>query len=201
MTPRELRSGSRAYQQNVPRDSTYKTATFLVRHFWGDAGKMADGLGVLLLTWNHGFYRYGELHFADLEMVLKGNMRCLSRYRSRGIQSLTQADSKEIERLFGELRDALRIDKKNGEVAYSPVSVAKVLHLLAPRFFPLWDNAIANAYHSRYARRPASKYVDFCFKIKGLRQSLRGAFPRGQGRSCLKVIDEYNYAKFTKKWI
>ena len=31
----ELNEGSRVFQENEPRDVMYKTATFLVDHFWG----------------------------------------------------------------------------------------------------------------------------------------------------------------------
>lgn len=35
---------------------------------------------------------------------------------------------------------------KSFEKVLGPVGATKCLHLLAPRFFPLWDRAIAEAY-------------------------------------------------------
>ena len=51
-TPAEFARGYQAFQTREPRDAMYRIATFLVEHFWGQPRDMADGLGVLLLTWN-----------------------------------------------------------------------------------------------------------------------------------------------------
>lgn len=51
----EFKKGYKEYQKHEQREATYKVANFLVEHFWGNPEKMADGLGVLLLTWNQAF--------------------------------------------------------------------------------------------------------------------------------------------------
>ena len=48
-------AGILAFQENGRRDAMYKVAAFLVRYFRGKPSDMADGLGVLLLTWNQAF--------------------------------------------------------------------------------------------------------------------------------------------------
>jgi hypothetical protein len=67
ISPKEFRKGYRKFQQRERRHAMYSTATFLVEHFWGDPEKIADGLGVLLLVWNHACYRYGPFDFSRLE--------------------------------------------------------------------------------------------------------------------------------------
>lgn len=80
--------------------------------------------------------------------------------------------------------------------------MAKALHLLAPAFFPLWDDKIARAYACHYTFKPAEKYIDFMAKNKHFAEVLRRQAIDGKGhRSLLKLIDEYNYAKYTQKWI
>src|SRR5436190_1928104 len=49
----------------------YRVASKLIEQTWGDLPEIADALGVLLLTWNQAFYRYGDLHFDDLEDYLR----------------------------------------------------------------------------------------------------------------------------------
>jgi hypothetical protein len=44
-------AGATAFAKHAPRAAMYNIATFVVRHFC-NAAKTADGLGVLLLTWN-----------------------------------------------------------------------------------------------------------------------------------------------------
>jgi len=64
---KEFCKGVEEYEKHEKRDVMYKVATFLVSYFWGKPSDMADGLGVLLLTWNQSFYRYGSFDFNKLE--------------------------------------------------------------------------------------------------------------------------------------
>jgi hypothetical protein len=198
--PDEVKAGSEAFRAHEKRDAIYKVSTFLVDHFWGDPSQMADALGVLLLVWNNAFYRYGLFDYGALENVLRANMDDLNRFRKRDIESLEGKDEEPITALFTAFLDGLAIAEGKSKGSRSPVSVAKALHLLAPRFFPLWDDKIAKGYRCHYSRDPSGKYIQFMTISKGMVESLRGKVET-RGSTLLKVIDEYNYAKFTKKWI
>jgi len=195
-TPAEFTQGYQAFQAHEARDAMYRIATFLVEHFWEQPPDMADGLGVLLLTWNQAFYRYGSFDFGRLEEALRANMAIIKAFRTRDIQSLGEADEPAIERLFLAFLDALGTDRGK-----SPVAVAKALHLLAPEFLPIWDDKIAKAYGCRYSRHPEQKYVAFAYKMQTLARQLQGQVPPNCDRTFLKLIDEYNYARYTKGWI
>ena len=196
----DIIKGSEAFRRHEPRGAMYKVATFLIKNFWGSPAEMADALGVLLLTWNQALYRYGAFDFARLERVLDRRMAYLTELKAREIASLTDADIPAVEELFACFLDALRIADGNLKGRRSPVAVAKALHLLAPHFFPLWDDKIAKAYKCRYGKNPAATYVGFMRLMKSIAAGLQGN-TRTDGSSILKLIDEYNYAKFTKKWI
>jgi hypothetical protein len=102
--------------------------------------------------------------------------------------------------LFNELLEALR----GGETGRkSPVAVAKALHLLAPEFFPIWDNKIACKYrcHRTKFERSAEKYFAFCFKMKDVAAEVRAYSDNPADVTILKLIDEYSYAKYTKCWV
>ena len=83
----------------------------------------------------------------------------------------------------------------------SPVGVAKALHLLAPKFFPLWDERIAKAkpYKCYYDKNPAEKYVEFCKKTKIVADEVRN-YISCSDKTLLKLIDEYNYSKYKQGW-
>lgn len=179
----------------------YKTATFLVEHFWGQPRDMADGMGVLLLTWNQAFYRYGSFDFALLEDTLQANLPIIERFRPRDIQSLVEADEPAIRQLFLVFLDVLRIKEGKKKDCKSPVAAAKALHLLAPSFLPIWDDKIARAYACHYSPNPERKYVAFAYKMQKLARRLQGHVQPSSDRTFLKLIDEYNYAKYTKGWI
>ncbi|HUU86846.1 MAG TPA: hypothetical protein VMX17_03740 [Candidatus Glassbacteria bacterium] len=196
----EFLKGCEEYEKYEKRDAMYKVATFLISHFWGKHSDMADGLGVLLLTWNQAFYRYGIFNFDKLEKCITDNFQKIENFRNRDISTLSNSDGDGIKDLFNTLLEALRIDSGKKQKIKSPVAVAKALHLLAPCFFPIWDHRIARAYGCYYNEDPAEKYVLFCKIIKSVADNIRNYVDRTD-KTIIKLIDEYNYSKYTKKWI
>jgi hypothetical protein len=200
ITPEQLQEGCLAFQQKERRDAMYKTATFLVEHFWGNAPRMAEGLGVLLLVWNNAFYRNGPFDFDALEACIASNQKLLDEYRKRDVLTYSPKDDAKIKPLFEEFLEALQICEGTCKGRRTPVGVAKALHLLAPSFFPLWDEKIARGYGCYYAVDPAGQYISFFRMTKDIAAKLAPSI-KLSGRSLLKMIDEYNYAKHTKGWV
>jgi len=196
----EFKRGYQAFQAHEARDAMYKIATFVISQFWGRPADMADGLGVLLLTWNQAFYRYGSFDFDRLEHVIHDTFPAVASYRDRDIETFETSDEVVIKNLFGQFLDALQIGNGKMKGRKSPVAVSKALHLLGPGFFPLWDDRISRAYDCHYAYQPAEKYVTFSHKMKEIARQIGTYVPSGN-KTLLKLIDEYNYAKFTKAWI
>jgi len=200
-SPDEFRKGYTAFQQHERRDAMYKTATFLVNRFWGHPADIADSLDVLLLTWNQAFYRYGPFDFQRLEKVIAINQPVLDSFRSRDILTYSSADDAAIQSLFAEFLSALQICEGSKKATCSPVAVAKSLHLLVPRFFPLWDLKIANAYRLPLLSRPGRDISAIIVEIRGLARAMANVHIEDTSKSIVKLIDEYNYARFTKGWI
>jgi hypothetical protein len=152
------------------------------------AGKIelsvTEALAVLLQTWNMAFYQFTPFdrqHFSDLEHVVTHHEEDLASLRDRSIESFSDEDEATIKRLFGEFEEVL-----------GPVGAAKCLHLLAPRFFPLWDRAIAKAYGFSLRRRGKNgeQYRDFMKVAKQQYEALPGEQIIEQ--KLLKALDEYN---------
>lgn len=201
-TPELFRRGVLAFRKREPRDAMYRVATFLVRQFWGQSRDLADGVGVLLLTWNQAFYRYGSPDLKRFEDFLARNTKALDGLRNRDISTMGPIDETNVRRLFHSALEALEIGEGTKRGRRSPVAVAKALHLLAPRFFPLWDQAIAKAYDCAYSVDPVGRYLDFMHVSKDMVRELRDTIePLLDGKTQLKVVDEYNYSKFTKRWV
>ena len=197
----EFLRGCQEFKKHEKRDAMYKVAAFLMSHFWGKPSDMADGLGVLLLTWNQAFYRYGLFDFDRLEKCIAHNIQRLERFRQRYISSLSADDEGEIKNLFNDFLGALQIDSGNKmKGRRSPVAVAKALHLLAPNFFPVWDDKIARAYGCYYSNYAGEKYVSFCGIMKDMVETVKD-YIKVSDKSLLKLLDEYNYSKYTKGWI
>ncbi len=77
----------------------------------------------------------------------------------------------------------------------SPVANAKALHLLAPDFFPLWDQNIAIHYKCKYYNLSDTKYLQFmciCKEIAHIIDNKKDELK--SDIKILKIIDEFNYA-------
>ncbi len=201
-SPTEFKQGYEEFQRREKRDAMYKVASFLTAHFWGKPAEMADSLGVLLLTWNQALYRYGSFDFDRLEQCIASNLPLLEKYRSRSILEYSPSDDNDIAYLFREFLIALEISDGSKAGTQSPVATAKALHLLASNYFPLWDDKIARAYGCHYAYNPTAKYLAFLRLCQQMANALQSVVSgQGMDKTLLKLIDEYNYAKYTKGWI
>lgn len=210
ITTDDLRRGCKAFQEREYRDAMYKISQELIEHHWGNAEETADALGVLLLTWNHAAYRYDRFDYTQLQAFLETHAAVLNDWRSMRLEGLAVLDASAVGRIFDALLDALVTVKGSR----SPVGAGKALHLLAPRMFPLWDNKIARHYGCGFMGAPgsAAKYARFTQRMKDVLNGLDAEMTLAQlegelnaqsrfPKPILKFIDEYNYARFTYKWI
>jgi len=215
LTHDDLLKGCREFERHEHRDAMYRVAQHLIKEFWPRPEDVADALGVLLLTWNQAFYRYGPFDFAALQAFLNARKTELDRLRQRDILTFAAADEVLVDALFRECLDALQIVPPSRLAGRrSPVAASKALHLISPDFMPLWDDRIAKGYGCSWGspdHGPAA-YVAFMGKTRGIVESLSAQVPLpdlladlcGQARfpkSLLKFLDEYNYAKFTQGWV
>lgn len=191
----EIEAARRAFETNEPRDLFYRAGTELVTLALEKKTSLsiAKALAVLLQTWNRMFYRYRKFdsqHFADIERLISDHYSALILFRQRSIESFGSEDESKVTHIFKAFEEVL-----------GPVGAAKCLHLLAPHFFPLWDRAIAEAYGLTLGQkgRNADRYCRLMSIAKGQVQALGGE--QNIGRNPLKAIDEYNYCRYTKRWI
>lgn len=191
--------GYKKYEEYVGRDPFYEVATTYVLDYWGRYKYMADAVGVLLLNWNWAFYRYGSLDLEKLEECISKNFVVINRFKDRDIFTLSENDEPSIRKLFIDFLEASMINSEKRK-ARSPVSVAKALHLLAPNFFPPWDSKIAQFYTPGYLTKPEEKYIRFCNITKLIAERMKG-YEIGEHKNIVKLIDEYNYSKHSKRLI
>jgi hypothetical protein len=199
----DLELACRTFEAQEPRDSMYRVSTFLVREWWNDPARLVEALSVLLLVWNSAFYRYGGFNEQRLEDCLRQNQSTFARFRARNLSTFGEADHADTNRIFIALSEALQ---RVIDGVQSPVSAGKTLHLLAPDFFPLWDQYIAQAYRCPYTNEvPSVAYIVFCQRIRNVSVSLTAELTVDQSprrdwllkKTLLKRIDEYNYVTHT----
>jgi len=194
-TEQDLKLARETFLENEPRDLFYRVATELIQ--LSIEGKtqitLPEALAVLLQTWNRSYYRFKPFdnqHYTNICNLLERLSTSVFRFRERSILSLAKDDLSNIVEIFDEFEQVL-----------GRVGAAKSLHLLAPKFFPLWDGAIAKAY--KVSLGPvgsnSGKYLKFMLSVRHQCKQLQEL--RLQEQNILKRIDEYNYCHFTNKWI
>jgi hypothetical protein len=91
--------------------------------------------------------------------------------------------------------------------AVGPIGAVKVLHLVCPSFFPLWDNAIANGLRqyyygdSTYESFSDQDYFDFMMWVQNwLRENdnLISSLSEQYNKTKLKMIDEFFWWTVTR---
>jgi hypothetical protein len=195
LTEAELIAARKSFLLNEPRDLFYRVARELIRLAIAKQTEitLAEALGTLLQTWNKSFYRFhgkfDDHHIQALEKAITDHSSKLMGWRERDINSLRADERDAIVEVFAAF-----------EAIVGPVGAAKGLHLLAPKFFPLWDRAIAAKYGVVLQKigLNANNYLRFIDITKQQISELRGSLLERD--EILKMIDEYNFCLYTKGW-
>jgi len=128
----ELEKAHLVFEEIEPRSIFYRAATDLVNLAIHNKTELnlAEAITVLLQTWNVSYYRFrpfNKEHISDIEGLLRKHPQIINNIRQRAIEDFSEKDVEAVKSIF---RDFERVLGKTG--------AAKCLHLLAPRFFPLW---------------------------------------------------------------
>lgn len=191
----EFVQGYQIYNQKEHRGPMWFHARRTVQDNWGDSRRMSEGVGIIIRGWNRFYAGYD----ADaLTTTITSNLNTLSALRYRDISSYGQDDKAAFLQLFEAFQEALKRTHDNRK---SPVSVGKALSLFAPGILPIWDSNIAYAYRCSYVYGGAEEYVAFMDRMKLLAEHVSRCVPKDDDRPLLKRIDEYNYSKYTMRWL
>jgi hypothetical protein len=194
----DLARARQSFEANEPRDLFYRAATELVTLSLDGRTSLsvAEAVAVLLQTWNASYYRYhhhfDSAHFADIEAMLAKHTGALRSLRAARIDRVTESELTRVAEVFADF-----------ETVLGPVGAAKCLHLLAPDLFALWDRAIAAAYGVSLGP-VGSNGARYCAFLRMAAEQCRRLGPEYaacSARNPLKALDEYNYCRFTRKWI
>ena len=193
---KDLQRARRVFNENETRDLFYRAALDLVDRSFHKKSELnlAEAVAVLLQTWNATYYRFSEnfddKHMRKIERLMIKNEGLLKSSRKKDITCFNiEKDKPVILNLF-----------KRFETVLGPVGASKCLHLLAPKYFPLWDRSIAAKYGFPLQTRGTNNDRYFRFMLIIKEQCEHISRFKGINRP-IKAIDEYNYCKFVKKWI
>lgn len=173
------------------RDRVYGWSLNLI-----EKGHILEGIFLLLSTWNFAYFRYHMIDFKlnEFEDILR---KCdFDFFKSKRFETANLSDAeieKRIESMYGSL---------SGIEAIRYVGATKIMHLLNPDLFMMWDNSVIKGYAGKMGRRAintSSKgYMNFMREMQ--RGFLNGEFPKPQqGETVPRAIDIYNLKAFPRK--
>jgi len=184
----EVAAAHEEYLRAEGRDVVYRVAREIIERAYRGEGQftIGEGVAVLLLSWNAAFYRPRPALVRtladDLDRLVTGNRAQLESYRTRLITSYDPgADAPTVNGLYRDFVERLW-----------PVGSAKALHVLAPGFFPLWDDAIARRYRLQTSPREASVGSYLALMALGKQFAMTSNLPMP-----LKALDEWAYVRIT----
>jgi hypothetical protein len=114
----------------------------------------------------------------------------LAKLRKKHLEGV---DLNKYEKAISECYESIR--KAEG----SPIAAAKILHLICPDFFPVWDNAIANALRRELVCNQSEDFsaLDY-FRFMQVQQRLLRCYKqvlselaKKYGKGNLKILDEF----------
>jgi hypothetical protein len=199
--PRITRAGIRRararFREGAAGDLFYRAAIQLIATARQGASDLdlAESIGVLLQTWNTQFYRfrggYKEQDTAAIRRLLAKHGAALDSFQNRHLDHLTANDERLVLKVFYDF-----------EIALGQVGAAKALHLLAPRFFPLWDQSIARFGYGIRFRGVGQNGSSYLLLMQATLDQIKqlGGWDGFDGNP-VKAIDEYNYCLHTRGWI
>lgn len=218
--PSKLLEYCKKFHELEPRDIAYVVSNHIISKDPDSTSFVLVGAKLIIITWN-------AARFQRLRREIKPKLESdILEAHSKTMQKLEQLKAKRLEELnlddpqLKELIGSVYQEFSSKEsVGYTGAS--KILHLLNPRVFMMWDGNIREAYHklhSKHKKKGAECYLEFlkqCQEIVKAVLSVKSeddlwrehlAFLDGDftsafsfKESVLKMLDECNYVRFTNK--
>ena len=151
-------------------------------------GQTLPGIVLLLATWNFAYFRYHMRDFplAEFERLLKD---ChFEQFDGRNFETIDLSDhttAESIKRIFESLA---------GLEAIRSVGATKIMHLMAPKVFVMWDTSIRKHYGAKHT---GNGYLDFMATLQKMYKN--GQFgPLDNNVTIPRAIDLYNIRAYPR---
>lgn len=171
------------------RDEIYGWSLNLI-----DKGFRLEGIFLLLSTWNFAYFRYHLIDFKLEEFKKLLNDCDFKFFEDKRFETIDLTDNEiadKIKRIYSSL-------SKFEGIKY--VGATKIMHLLRPNFFMMWDTRIIKHYQKKtsrdYINTSPSGYVNF---MKEMQKRYRNDefLNLKKEVSIPRAIDLYNLESFT----
>jgi len=206
----------REYHEAEPRDMAYVVSRSIVSKDPGDVSFVLAGAKLIIITWNIvGFQRLPGAVRANLENDI------LDAYEEarEGLEGLRgeRLERLDLDEVGDVIRDVFSAFSSKKSIGFTGAS--KILHVLNPHVFMMWDYSIRNAYHKLHGgnHRVGDEdcYLEFLGQSRQIVEAVLSERSEGDlwsehlafmderfvkafsfEETILKMLDECNYVRF-----
>jgi len=155
-----------------------------------------------LLTWGRMTRVLGYLGVEAICQKLRALDASIEPLRSKSFLS-EDFDSlkKPIVELYDDIRKTSFRNAKGDLKQVGPVAASKILHLACPDLFIMWDTNIRNRGYKKYYG-DGEEYHEFLVEMRSIWKALENTISDLQvrhGNKVTRILDQYNWMKFTEK--
>jgi len=176
----EFKENLKKFDQLENRGSYYP-----MFHKMIEKGFETEAFLFILSTWNFATFRYAMKDF-DLngfKKIVENLKPYFEKFKGKSIETIDFDDYKnDIQHIFQELSNIKGIQ-------YTGAS--KLMHLTIPEVFVMWDAYIRKVWGFKEGK--SDDYFNF---LKKMQEEFK-TFENSKDRTLAKLIDEYNYVKYT----
>jgi hypothetical protein len=219
--PKRFLEYCKKYHEEEPRDIAYVLSSSIVSRDPTNTSFILAGAKLIIITWNAaGFQRLSRENKADLENdILKAYKKTETKLKELKGERLELLNLNDAQLKGGIKSIFLEFSSKK---SIGLTGASKILHILNPHVFMMWDANIRNAYHKLHSK--SHKVGDGECYLEFLRQSqeiIKAILSKKSEddlwrehltfvdkefmkafsfkETTLKMLDEYNYVRFTRK--
>jgi hypothetical protein len=149
--PERLLEYCKKYHERDPRDIAYVVSRSIVSKDPNNISFMLAGATNFIKTWNIGMFQKLQAEVkvnleTDIVEAYKKSKEKLEELKEKRLESLDLSDNKQgknIKSIFSEFSSKKSIGR---------TGASKILHILNPHVFMMWDIRIRNAYHKLHGK-------------------------------------------------
>jgi len=151
-----------------------------------EKGFKIESLLLMLATWNFANFRYAIKGFNlyKFKKTIEDLTPLFNKFQKEDFKTIDFGKySKDIKKIYKKLSNLKGVQK---------TGASKIMHLLAPKVFVMWDSYIRN--HYDFKKGDANEYLKF---LELMRKKF-SCVKNSEGRTIPKLIDEHNYKTITE---
>jgi len=215
--PQIILKGCRKFHEEEPRDTAYVVSLDIIRKAPHKENFVVEGSRLIKVTWDaiRFFKRKKEIRDHLSEDILSAYKECKDDLSNLEKRSLKELDLTAFENTIKKIYSAF---SSKPSIEYTGAS--KILHVICPQVFMMWDRSIREAFHLLHNRNhkmgTADCYLQFMHQSKGIVENIKmsendlwlqhlefldkdfvQAFSFRE--NILKMLDECNYVRWFKE--